>query len=299
MIMQVTKTYRVWLAGCVLAALAVSPALAQYNTIGLGTRSTAVTGVNDSGEIVGTQNSIGTFDDEAFMVKPKSFPFLVGVLLSQSGTTSVDANGINGKGTIVGHETDHFGTHGYVRSLKETYKTIDYPGAEFTVATAINDSDTIVGYYLVGGVYHGFQDVGGTLTTLDEPGSSFTQIFGINNAGQISGLYSGGDCTIVTCGFVYQNGTFSKIVAPGSISTAVYGISNAGVVVGSYGLGSGVAHGFSESGGVFTDVDVPSADVGTTVVLGANASGELVGYYTKTVPNTLGGSIILGFVKKP
>jgi uncharacterized membrane protein len=297
--MQAIRTYRVWLAGCVLAALAGTPALGQYMTIGLGTRTTVVTGVNDSGEIAGTQNSVGTFDDEAFLVKQNSLPLLVGIFLTQSGTTSVDANGINSAGKIVGHETDHFGTHGYLRALNETYKTIDYPGAEFTVATGINDSDTIVGYYLVDGIYHGFQDVGGTLTTIDEPGASFTQIFGINNAGQISGSYSGGDCAIVTCGFLYQNGTFTKIVAPGSISTAVYGVSNSGMVVGSYAMGNGAAHGFSESGGVFADVDVPTADVGTTVVLGANASGELVGYYTKTVPNTLGGTIILGFVRKP
>jgi uncharacterized membrane protein len=285
-------------AFCILAVLEVVPAFGQFATVGLGSRSTVVSGVNDAGEIVGTQNNIGNFDDVGFRIAPNSMPYPVGIFLIQIGITSVDANGVNSAGKIVGYYTDSFGTHGYLK-VSETYNPIDYPGAVFTVANGVNDSDTVVGYYFDGTKYHGFRDLGGTLTTIDEPGASFTQIFGINNAGQISGSYSGGDCALVACGFVYQAGAFTKIVAPGAIATSVYGISNAGVVVGSYSTSNGFGHGFKESGGVFTNVDVPGADPGTTTVMGANSAGKLVGYYTKTIPGTFGGSILLGFVKKP
>ena len=298
-VMQLMKMQiMLFLASCALACLAVVPAFGQYSTVSLGTRFTVVSGVNDAGEIVGTQNNIGTFDDAGFRISANSLPLLVGIFLTQTGSTSVDANGVNNAGKIVGLYTDTFGQHGYLKK-NETYITINYPGAVFTVATGVNDSDTVVGYYFEGGTYHGFQDVGGTLTTIDEPGATFTQIFGINNAGQISGSYSGGDCKIVICGFVYEGGKFTRIVATSSIATSVYGISNTGVVVGSYQTSGGVGHGFEESGGVFINVDVPGADAGTTTVMAANRAGALVGYYSKTIPGTLGGSILLGFVKKP
>jgi hypothetical protein len=297
--MQLTKLRFDWvMAACFFAAVAASPAAGQYSTVGMGTRTTVVSGVNDSGEIVGTSNNIGTFDDVGYLIAQGGLPLPAGIFLTQVGASSVDANGVNSSGKIVGSYTQSSRTHGYLRK-GETYKTLDYPGAVGTIANGVNDSDTIVGYYFDGTTYHGFQDVSGTFTTIDEPGATYTQIFGINNAGQISGLYSGGNCEIVTCGFVYQGGTFTQVVAPGSIYTAVYGISNAGVVVGAYQNGGSLGHGFKESGGIFTDVDVPIADTGTTVVMGANASGKLVGYYTKTIPGTFGGGILLGFVKKP
>jgi hypothetical protein len=297
--MQLTKLRFDWvMAACFFAAVAASPASGQYSTVGMGTRYTVVSAVNDSGEIVGSSNNIGSFDDVGYLIGQGGLPLPVGLALTQVGASSVDANGINTAGKIVGSYTQSSHTHGYLRK-GETYKTLDYPGAVGTIANGVNDSDTIVGYYFDGTTYHGFQHAGGVFMTIDEPGATFTQIFGINNAGQIAGLYSGGDCAVATCGFVYHDGTFTQILAPGAIYTAVYGISNAGVVVGAYQKSGGLGHGFKESAGIFTDVDVPSADTGTTVVTGANSSGGLVGYYTKTVPGTFSGSVLLGFVKKP
>jgi hypothetical protein len=222
----------------------------------------------------------------------------VGIFLTQIGASNVTANGINSAGQVVGNYIDAYGSHGYVELNQELYKTIDFPGANATVATAINDSGVTVGYYVTGMTFHGFTAVPGTLTTLDYPGSTFTKIFGINNAGQISGTYSGGDCSDGYCGFVYLRGAFTKITAPGASLTFVYGISNAGVVVGQYYTQSEI-HGFTETDGVFTDIDVPDACFGTTIVMDANSSGTLVGQDAITVPATFGGSITLGFVRKP
>jgi hypothetical protein len=287
-----------------LIALSTTRALAQYTTISIGSGFTSANGVNDTGQVVGTQSNLGNQPELGFQIGT-NLPALgafggllpVGITLTQTGVSNVTANGINNVHRIVGNYTDIFGSHGFV-DLNEVYTTIDFPGATETVATGINDSGQIVGYYITGSTFNGFQDIGGSLTTLGPPGATFTEIFGINNTGQISGTYSGGDCS-GTCGFIYQGGTFTQITAPGAIVTNVYGISNTGVVVGQYTTASFETHGFSDSAGVFTNIDVPNADSGTTIVMGVNSSGELVGNYTETVPGTLGGSMVLGFRKKP
>ncbi|HZQ22796.1 MAG TPA: hypothetical protein VFA89_08340 [Terriglobales bacterium] len=279
------------------AVLATTPAFGQFSTVGLGTRFTNLEGVNNSGIVVGSQNDIGTFNDTAFQFSPQGFPMLVGVTLSQLGATSIDANGINNSNHIVGSYTDGRGhTHGYIK-VGEIYRTVDIPGAIGTVATAINDNDEVAGYYFTNNTNHGFTDIGGTLVTVDYPGSRLTQIWGINNNGQISGLYSGGDCPQINCGFVAQSSTFTQIMHPGGLETDVFGINDAGTVVGFFSNFS-EAHGFQEWGGIFTNIDVPEADPGTTLVKGINATGELVGIYTKTIPNTRGGTVVFGFVKK-
>ena len=284
-----------------VVATIVPATAAKFHIVAIGSGYTSVNGVNDKGQFVGTQQNFGQpslgfafTNGSGLLIVP------VNVLLSQIGATTMAANGTNNLGAIVGNYTDVFGSHGFAQSSAATLTfpvTIDFPGANQTVATGINDLNQIVGYYVTGSTFSGFQDVGGTLTTFGPPGASFTQILGINNAGQISGTYSGGDCPWI-CGFLYQGGTFTQIVAPGAISTNVYGISNSGLVMGQYTTNSAI-HGFTYSSGVFTNVDVPECDEGTTIVVGANSSGELVGNCTKTVPNTFGGTITVGFIMEP
>jgi probable HAF family extracellular repeat protein len=59
-------------------------------------------------------------------------------------------------------------------------------------------------------------------------------------------------------------------------STSLGGINNEGQLVGSY-TASGVTHGFLDSNGVFTAIDVPgSAD---TTPIGINDGGDIVGSF--------------------
>jgi uncharacterized membrane protein len=280
-------------------ALTAVPARAQFHIVGIGSGATSVNGVNDNGQLVGTQSNMGNQPEMGFaFLGGEQLLIPVSILLTQTGASNMEANGINNPGAIVGDYTDIFGTHGFMQPKTTVFPTtINFSGASQTIATGINDTGVIVGYYITGSTYNGFEDIGGTLTTLNPPGATFTQVGGINNAGQIVGTYDSSDCS--SCGFLYQSGTFTQIVAPGAISTSVYGISNAGVLVGQYTTASFATHSFSDADGVFTDVDAPFCDPGTTTVQGANSSGELVGYCMKTVPDTLGGTIYLGFTMKP
>jgi uncharacterized membrane protein len=280
-------------------ALTAVPAVAQFHIVGIGSGFTTVNGVNDKGQIVGTQANAGNQPEMGFALLGGEQSIIpVSILLTQTGSSNVAANGINNSGAIVGNYTDIFGSHGFMQPNASTFPTtFDFSGASTTIATGINDSGEIVGYYITGSNFSGFQDVGGTLTALNPPGATFTQLGGINNAGQIVGTYNSSECS--SCGFLYQGGTFTQVMAPGSISTSVYGISNSGVLVGQYTSSGFAVHGFTDAGGVFTDVDAPFCDPGTTVVQGANTSSELVGYCIKTVPGTLGGQITVGFTMKP
>ena len=77
-----------------------------------------------------------------------------------------------------------------------SFTTIDFPGATFTVAFAINPAGEInpagqiVGLYFdANDVGHGFLLSNGSFTTIDPAGATFAAAEGINPAGQIVGEY--------------------------------------------------------------------------------------------------------------
>jgi uncharacterized membrane protein len=113
-----------------------------------------------------------------------------------------------------------------------TYITIDFPGANSTVAEGIDTAGDIVGYFLdSGNLTHGFLLSGGIYTQLDVTGTgNGTVAFGINDVGQIVGLspslglfiYDIETQTYTT--YIYNGGNYSL--------EAGTSINNAGVVVG-------------------------------------------------------------------
>ena len=127
------------------------------------------------------------------------------------------------------------------------------PGAGFTQASGINDAGQIVGYFFNGFQFHGFLDIDGSFTQVDVPGAPSGGIFsgttasGINDAGQIVGTFTNG-------------ATFR-------------------------GFPSGY-EGFLDTGGRFTQIDVPGAASGFppgatfTGAFGINDAGQIVGSFT-------------------
>src|SRR5271167_3032895 len=65
---------------------------------------------------------------------------------------------------------------------------------------------------------------------------------------------------------------------PGAMQTYVYGISSAGGLFGEYRSPSGLLHGFTEVGGIWTTIDDPVASSnGQTLTVGETTSGAIVG----------------------
>jgi uncharacterized membrane protein len=113
------------------------------------------------------------------------------------GATQTWPWSINNRGDIAGYVEDSAGnTHGYLLQ-NGVYTLLDVPGAAYTIAVGLNDSDEVVGLYWItvadclspNSSTYGFLYSQGAYTTLNLPGTTGYEAESINNAGQISAEY--------------------------------------------------------------------------------------------------------------
>jgi probable HAF family extracellular repeat protein len=262
-----------------------------HDPLATGAAATGASGINDSGQVVGTYVHLDTVTDG----RQHGFLYAGGTytMLDHPGAINTNAVGINASGQIVGiYNNGPF--HGFLYSAG-TYTPLDdlFP-------QGINAPGQIVGYFGDANGRHGFLYNGGNLTTLDvndpsaRAGSTIAN--GINASGQIVGWYldSGG----TSHGFLYSGGTYTTLTDPFAVSgdsdhpngTVASGINDAGQVVGYYYSDRFTLHGFLYSGGIYTTIDHPAATPHSsgTAVTGINNLGQIVG-----------GSPTGGFVATP
>jgi len=196
-----------------------------------------------------------------------------------------------------------------------TYTSIDPPASTSTIASGVNTSGHVVGYYTDTSGMHGFLMSAGAFSAIDFSGASATTAAGINSAGQIVGTYvanglhgfllAGGSHTTLDFpgipnatpsginnsgqivgsynngvgfrGFVQSGNSLSSFAFGDNLHTEAYGINDFGSVVGIYADASGNQHGFLRQAGVFTSIDVPGASF--TNATGINNAGKIVGFY--------------------
>ncbi len=188
------------------------------------------------------------------------------------------------------------------------YVTVDGPAdpiRQATIVTGINDAGLAAGYKVdsdgVGGpgLYTGFtvNADGSGYTSYVRPGSIATGFAGINNAGDIAGVSI--SPTFAGTGFVRSGttGAYTDITPTfaGAYYSEAIGINNAGSVTGYYITDPAAtvatltqyAHGYVETGGVFTAVDVdPGTGYGTQVV-SINDFGFLTASYYGATDNLM------------
>jgi probable HAF family extracellular repeat protein len=277
------------LAGLVIVAAVLVAAIptpaAQYfryfSIVYPGASITELNGINNSGAIVGDTIQGG------FLLQNGKF-----TSISIPGAHA-GASGINSSGQIVGsYDANSGGSNpqGYLYS-GGTFTTIDVPGALETVLNGINDSGTIVGWYVDensnSGSAQGLTYSGGTFTTLNFPEAVSTYTWGINNAGQIVGFYL--DSSNVSHAFVYSGGVFAELVGMGCKNSQAYGINNHGSIVGSCNNGT-EAFVYSYSNHSFMFFNYPGY---YSEPFAINDSGRVVGYYV------LGFDTFNGFLAVP
>jgi uncharacterized membrane protein len=161
-----------------------------------GADQTSANDINNAGLIVGAWSADGGETEHGFTLKNGTYAQLPDYPnASQTWPWS-----INNKGDIVGYVSDSAGnTHGYLQH-NGTYALLDVPGAAYTIAVGVNDSDQVVGLYCVtvadctspNNNTHGFLYSNGGYTTLDIPGTTDYEAETINNAGQIAAFYMEG-----------------------------------------------------------------------------------------------------------
>ena len=159
------------------------------------------------------------------------------------------------------------------------FATADFPGAAFSGAYDIY-LGTVVGLfnYPGSGPLTSFTVKGGIFRPLAVPGVQNTEALGMNTLGQIIGCYT--DQGGTNHGFLYQSGHFTTVDNPFSAGpTVLYDINDSGVIVGSWmSIGDPHLHGLVGPIGSMKAVNYPGAF--HTEVLGVNAGGDIVGYWT-------------------
>ena len=150
---------------------------------------TLATGINDSGQIVGSYQLGGCSSGGpvcGFLNSGGTYSSL-----SPPSAHITQAYGINNLGQIVGSyiPTNSNYAQGFLLS-NGTYTTIDVPGALDTNPYGINNLGQIVGSYEdSSGFTHGFLLSNDIFTTIDGPSATYTVLYGINDTDQIVGQY--------------------------------------------------------------------------------------------------------------
>jgi hypothetical protein len=177
-----------------------------------------------------------------------------------------------------------------LRAQDPHFRSIDFPGAAFTVANAVNVNGDIVGLYRLPTATGGLQAPKGFIlsndvfTTITVPGASRTRVYGVNDNGDIVGDYlqSG-----VNYGFLRLAGqsSFQSIRYSSSAFTDSWGIDNDGNVTGGYNNAAGSTVAYIWRDGSFTrtfEAGFPNSGVaGATISYthGVKPNDEIVGCY--------------------
>ena len=132
-------------------------------------------------------------------------------------------------------------------------------------------------------------------TILNFPGTLTTVGFGINSGAASSKIeivgaignntaapigYFGGFLMHYTKATGTATESFHGVNIPGATQQAASGVNDSGQIVGYYSDGSGVVHGYLESGGKFTIIDVPFSGATSTAAFGINNAGEIAGEWS-------------------
>jgi hypothetical protein len=240
----------------------------------VGGDGTQISGINDSGLIVGHYKAAEStrrgflYDGTTFF--PIDYP----------GAEDTAAYAINNSGHVVGVYGSGGGTTSGFTYNGSTYTPINRPASLGTWVFDINDSDHITGTYATATGYYGFHDDGSSINEINYPGNSitffYTFLFGVNNGDEIVGISL--DSTGVPHGFRYNGTNFTNIFYPKAIGMQVTDISDSGTVVGSYYDSGNKEHGFIFDGiSRYTQLDYPGSE--ETAINAINERGDLAGFY--------------------
>ena len=261
-----------------LAQEASSAGTCSFQDLKLQAFSSAASGINDIGAVVGSFSTGLRTSTQAFLlfngkVTPFTFP----------GSVSSAAFDINNHAQIVGSYSDRSGgNHGFFVHAGG-FKTIDVSGAvNGTFPNGINNTGDIAGgFFGASGGERSFLLHRGKFTFFRFPGSVSTEATSVNINSVIVGTYRNTMVGGHIHGFMVRNGAFSTLDFPGAINTFPAKINDQGEIVGSYEKSDFVAHGFVLAHGKFTTINKPPEAPGTqTNIRGVNNLSRIVGSFS-------------------
>ena len=249
-----------------------------------GDVDTELYGINNNGQVIGEYiDSLG--NRTAFLKTGSTYT----PITPPGAVGDVYVYGINDSGNVLGYADG-----GYFLRSGTAYQDIgDYPGADYTDYTDINNSGMLAGYITDGDGYsRGFIRNSGSFTLVDHPDADMacayynpcgTWLTGINNLDNVTGVYRGTDGRYRS--FIKDGGNYIPIEYSGGmggqINVYVEGINDSGQAVGYFWGATGYSRGFIKDGGRFTEFihpDAASSGLGTYLT-GINNSGQASGWF--------------------
>jgi hypothetical protein len=212
--------------------------------------------------------------------------------------------GINNLGKIVGFtgngsKSDPYKGFDVTDYGQGKFRNVNYPSAVDTVATSLNNSKSIAGYYVTTqGWIFGFIRQGGIYTSYKDPklkkgDSNITELLGINDATLAVGFYT--DEYGVDHAFELNatTGQFHPVAPPGGVSVEATGINGKGDIVGfmttqkgSTSCSNSPCKTWLLKGGSYTDYTYP--DSTNTQALAVNWQDQIVGFFVDSSGDTHG-----------
>lgn len=221
---------------------------------------------------------------------PHAILFNAGECIPVAPTTVVGSSfsigsGINEARDVVGVYFDNATgfQHGFLRSRTGAFKLLDFPTADDTWASGINDSGVVVGYWdqrdANGNVLalHGFVWKNNSFSDVTIEGSANTELWAINARGDYVGSWDTG--TLASHGFAVLNGTRTSIEIPisGTVGVQPTGINAKGQIAGVFWPDPQMNRGFIKTGSGYLIVDYPGAY--WTNIWGINSAGQFTGWW--------------------
>lgn len=259
------------------AWVGAQPAQIAYSVVDLGTLGGTyihVSGINNSGQVVGYATTNGPADLQAFAYRGGTL-----LDLGTLGGANSYGYGINDSGQVVGGAYTSGGEEDAFLYSSGTMTGLGTLGGASSEARAINANGEVAGGAWVNGntEFHAFVYRAGTKTDLGTLGGTRSAAFGINDSGQVVGRASLAGIAPQHA-FLYSNGTMTDLGTLGGTESFAYAINNSGEVVGVSFTGTS-EHAFLYSAGRMTDLGTLGSPEGASCAYGINNHGQIVGYF--------------------
>ena len=201
---------------------------------------------------------------------------------------------------LLAQDTPMDTTSGTASKINYTFKTVNYPRANYTQLLGINNSGQIVGYHGNGqdgqNPSRGFTfKMPNIYTNENFPGSVQTHVTGINDLGQTSGFYT--DTAGVPHGFVKLGTDFTTVDYPGTMANQLLALNSASQAIGVYFEASGQMNYYLYEHGKFLLLSLPDEIKSGASITGINNAGAISGYYQDKVGSTHGFVLTQGHLK--